>query len=273
MGRAECPNGCKEHPAAPDHKSYVPPSSNSPHSKPQGINYLQSLYWFDQRNSVDWCQEVISGFLLLIEGCPGLWKIETYSIKDASFNQVCEILKICLSSKGGESIPVFLLRLIALVRWYAGTLGSSYVAETPTYSRGWYWLAIEQILSSGMVLVDDVDLFLEAPGFDQSTIVFQFFFCYKFGLAKPDNEQFGSLAQTLDSFHPGKGRTQSGGGRRRRSHRYGGWDGVNAQMAAKNTQLPQIISHMCHRQAIPRIPNHKASITYKAYIGLIKETQ
>ena len=176
MGRAECPNGCKEHPAAPDHKSYVPPSSNSPHSKPQGINYLQSLYWFDQRNSVDWCQEVISGFLLLIEGCPGLWKIETYSIKDASFNQVCEILKICLSSKGGESIPVFLLRLIALVRWYAGTLGSSYVAETPTYSRGWYWLAIEQILSSGMVLVDDVDLFLEAPGFDQSTIVFQFFF-------------------------------------------------------------------------------------------------
>ena len=69
----------------------------------------------------------------------------------------------------------FVLRLIALVRCCAGTLGSSYVEETPAYSRGWYWLAIEQILSSGMVLVDDVDLFLEAPGFDQSTIVFQFF--------------------------------------------------------------------------------------------------
>ena len=72
----------------------------------------------------------------------------------------------------------FALRLIALVPCCAGTLGSSYVEETPTYLRGWYWLAIEQILSSGMVLVDDVDLFLAAPGFDQSTIVF-LHFCLK----------------------------------------------------------------------------------------------
>ena len=45
-----------------------------------------------------------------------------FFIKDASFDQVCEILKIGLWSKGGESIFVFLLRLIALVRCYAGTL-------------------------------------------------------------------------------------------------------------------------------------------------------
>ena len=116
---------------------------------------------------------------MLFEGCPGLWKIVTYSteffIKDASLDQVREILKIGLSSKGGESIFVLYWDWL---RWYAVTLGSSYVEETPTYSRGWYWLAIEQILSSGMVLVDDVDLFLAAPGFDQSTIVF-LLFCLK----------------------------------------------------------------------------------------------
>ena len=36
-------------------------------------------------------------------------------------------------------------------------------------------------------------------------------------------------------------------------------------------QLPQIQRHVCHGQAIPRIPNHKASVTYKAYISLIKK--
>ena len=180
MGRAEGPKGREEqHPSCPRSNVTCATVKQFPAFQTTRHQLPQSLYWFDQRNSVDCCQEVISGFLLLFEGCPGLWKIETYSteffIKDASFDQVCEILKIGLSSKGGESI--FALYWDWL-RWYAVTLGSSYVEETPTYSRGWYWLAIEQILSSGMVLVDDVDLFLAAPGFDQSTIVF-LLFCLK----------------------------------------------------------------------------------------------
>ena len=83
-----------------------------------------------------------------------------------------------VQAKVRDHILFLLVRLIALVRCCASTFGSSYVEATPTYSRGWYWLAIEQILSSGMVLLDDVDKFLAAPGFDKSTKVF-LLFCLK----------------------------------------------------------------------------------------------
>ena len=80
-----------------------------------------------------------------------------------------------------DHILFLLVRLIALVRCYAGTLVRW---DRPMLKKNQHTHGVDIDWPSSrsfpvgwsLLIVDDVDSFLAAPGFDQSTILFLFFF-------------------------------------------------------------------------------------------------